>query len=135
MNVHVPDNARRDLALVGCPQCMFRFETPNYRLGMRHRCPECEAAIKPKYVRRAQDSGYSLSFHTFLQLLTMRPYRDEIVPLIGAWFGYEAEYEGRALTIRNAAGRAVDVEQMHEMIQTSNRWQEILYRKAGKFFR
>ncbi|MCQ4085368.1 hypothetical protein [Saccharibacillus sp. JS10] len=135
MNVHIPDNARRDLALVGCPQCMFRFEIPNYRLGMRHRCPECEAAIKPKYVRRALDCGYSLSYHTFLQLITMRPYRDEIVPLIGAWFGYSVEYQGRTLSVRNAAGHPVDTETMHEMIQSSSRWQEILYRKAGKFFR
>ncbi|GGO01298.1 hypothetical protein [Saccharibacillus kuerlensis] len=135
MNVHVPDNARRDLALVGCPECAFRFETPNYRLGMQHRCPECEAAIKPKYVRRAPDSGCSLSYHTFLQLLTMRPYRDEVVPLISAWFGYQVEYQGRTLIMHNAAGRRVDTETMHEMIQNSPRWQEQLYRKAGTFFR
>ncbi|QDH23129.1 hypothetical protein [Saccharibacillus brassicae] len=135
MNVHVPDNARRDLALVGCPDCAFRFETPNYRLGMQQRCPECAAAIKPKYVRRAQDAGYSLSYHTFLQLLTMRPYRDEIAPLIEGWFGYRTEYRGRTPVVSNAAGRTVDLEQMHEMIQTSSRWQEILYWKAGKFFR
>ncbi|GEM_PF-1109655 len=135
MNVQVPDNARRDLALVGCPECAFRFETPNYRLGMQHRCPECEAAVKPKYVRRAQDAGYSLSYHTFLQLLTMRPYRDEIVPLIASWFDYRVEYRGRALIVRNAAGRTVDPETMHEMIQSTPRWQVVLYRKAGKFFR
>ncbi|MDO3412535.1 hypothetical protein QWJ34_22410 [Saccharibacillus sp. CPCC 101409] len=135
MNVNIPDNARRDLALVSCPQCAVRFETPNYRLGMHQRCPECEQAIKPKYVRRAEDTGCSLTYHTFVQLLTMRPYRDEIVPLVRSWFGYHAEYRGRTILLRNAAGRTVDIENMHEMIQSSPLWQQTLYRKAGHFFR
>ncbi len=80
-------------------------------------------------------TGYEMTVGDFVQLLTYPDYREQVAPLIHAWFGYEVRPTSDGFTLRDGAGALIDPETVHERIQADRACQFEIYQTAMSLWR
>jgi hypothetical protein len=100
-------------------------------------CQECGVRTIPQALpnSRPTDTGYTITFADFHQLLSYHGYRASIAPLLLEWFGYELEMDGDTVCIRTHDGDAIDELTLHQTIQADELKQSALYRAAMTLWR
>ena len=80
-------------------------------------------------------TGYKLSLDDFRQLIRYPAYQASTSALLRDWYGYEISgIEDRA-TVLSAGGEIVDLQALHEMIQSDPQKQYYLYQNAMALWR
>jgi hypothetical protein len=75
-------------------------------------------------------TGYRLSFEEFRRLFSYRAYRASVEPLIKAWFGYDIVDHGDLVAICRPDGYTMDLQAIHDAIQSDPERQYCLYQCA-----
>jgi hypothetical protein len=80
-------------------------------------------------------AGYEVAFPAFRHLLCYGPYRTTIAPLLEDMFGYKLVGEGDATVVTDASGAIIDLNELHQRIQSGPAKQLQLYSAAMSLWR
>jgi hypothetical protein len=80
-------------------------------------------------------AGWEMTLADFRQLIGYPAYRPTVAPLVKDWFGYEIEGSGQNTAIRSKSGELIDIDALHEIIQSTPNKQFDLYQTAMGLWR
>lgn len=124
------------LATVACPHCDADFEIEYVRLGAAAPCPSCgevgvaDVPVGGRYPVR----DYEMTFRSFVQLVSVEPYRREVEPFLLSR-GLHPSQPGPETSLIRSDGRPVDLLEAHLEIQADPHAQREIYQVAMSVWR
>jgi hypothetical protein len=80
-------------------------------------------------------SGYQLRLKDLRQLVSDAAYQSAIAVMLKDWFGYDIVGTGKDAAILAPGGDIVELETLHDLIQSDPKKQYYLYQRAMSFWR
>jgi hypothetical protein len=122
---------------VQCPNCSRPSEIEYRRLGSGILCSGCQTSTVPFVATGGSypNTQWELNFHDFLMLVRDRDSREQVEPLLHAWFRYRLRGAGLETQILDSGSQSLDLLAVHLAIQDDSAKQLSLYQAAMSLWR
>lgn len=120
-----------------CNNCDARISTEHYWEGLSITCPNCGKSTELKY-RLGQNipwTGCSITFSEFEQLLTDKPYSEEVDSLVKELLGCSIERTEMGVKLVDEDGSLIPLEVAQMEIQLDPEAQRRIYNAAMNLWR
>lgn len=120
-----------------CNHCDARISTDHYWEGLSVLCPNCGKSTELKY-RLGQNipwTGYSVTFSSFKQLLTYKPYYESVDSLVMELLGCSIERTETEVRLVDKDGSLIPLEVAHLEIQLNPESRGRIYNAAMSLWR